>query len=52
MEYCVYVTTYLGKKLPPFYIGSTSVDNLKNGYKGSVMSKKYKNIWKGEYMII
>lgn len=46
--YCVYLTTYRGNKLPPFYIGSTSTDNLKSGYRGSVSSKKYKDIWKSE----
>ncbi len=40
--YCVYLTTYIGKKLPPFYIGSTSVAKVKDGYHGSVSSKKYK----------
>jgi hypothetical protein len=34
--------------MPPFYIGSTSVDKIKNGYLGSVCSKKYKKIWEIE----
>ena len=34
--------------MPPFYIGSTSLDKIKNGYSGSVASKKYKHIWKQE----
>jgi hypothetical protein len=46
--YCVYLTTYKGSKLPPFYIGSTTVDKIINGYKGSVSSKKYKIIWMKE----
>jgi hypothetical protein len=46
--YCVYLTIYRGNKLPPFYIGSTSVKNIKSGYRGSVCSKKYKTIWKDE----
>ena len=46
--YCTYVTFYSGNKLPPFYIGSTLVDKIKNGYHGSVSSKKYKEIWKSE----
>ena len=46
--YCTYVTFYSGNKLPPFYIGSTKVDKIKNGYKGSVSSKEYKTIWKEE----
>jgi hypothetical protein len=28
-----------------FYIGSTSVSKIKNGYRGSVSSKQYKIIW-------
>lgn len=46
--YCTYLTTYRGSKLPPFYIGSTSIKKLKDGYKGSVSSTKYKNIWISE----
>lgn len=43
--YCTYLTIYSGNKLPPLYIGSTSVDKINNGYRGSVTSKKYKEIW-------
>lgn len=39
--YCVYLTIYSGNKLPPFYIGSTSIKKLNSGYRGSVSSKKY-----------
>lgn len=46
--YCTYLTIYKGSKLPPFYIGSTSIKNIEHGYRGSVKSKKYKNIWKEE----
>ena len=46
--YCTYLTVYTGNKLPPFYIGSTSVDNISKGYRGSVLSKNYKSIWKQE----
>lgn len=46
--YCVYLTTYLGNKLPMFYIGHTSVENIERGYHGSVASRKYKSIWKQE----
>ena len=46
--YCTYLTVYTGNKLPPFYIGSTSVDNINKGYRGSVVSEKYKSIWKQE----
>lgn len=46
--YCTYLTAYSGDKLPPLYIGSTSLENIENGYRGSVLSKKYKEIWKSE----
>ena len=46
--YCVYLTLYRGNKLPPFYIGSTSLDKIARGYRGSVSSKEYKHIWKQE----
>ena len=48
MTYCTYITIYSGNLLPPFYIGSTSVKKMENGYRGSVSSKKFKNIWKEE----
>ena len=46
--YCTYLTVYSGNKLPPLYIGSTSVKNIEEGYHGSVSSKKYKQIWLSE----
>lgn len=54
--YCVYLTTYLGDKFPnksqnimPFlYLGSSTVKKVQNDYKGSVLSKRYKEIWKQE----
>lgn len=46
--YCTYLVTYFGNKLPPFYIGSTSLFNINKGYLGSVMSKRYKDIWISE----
>lgn len=46
--YCTYLTLYKGNKLPPFYIGSTSIKRIESGYKGSVSSKKYQSIWKSE----
>jgi hypothetical protein len=46
--YCVYLTIYRGKKLPPFYIGSSSVEKVQNGYHGSVCSKQFRDIWKSE----
>jgi len=48
-QFCVYLTTYSGNKLPPFYIGSTSIEKIKNqNYHGTVTSKKFKNIWWNE----
>lgn len=46
--YCVYLTSYKGSKLPPFYIGSSSINKIHNGYRGSVASKLYGKIWKSE----
>jgi len=45
MDYCTYLTTYKGDKMPPFYIGRTSVKRIQTGYRGSVTSKLYKQIW-------
>jgi len=42
------MTHYTGDKLPPYYIGSTSVKNIENGYNGSPSSKKYCSIWNEE----
>ena len=47
-EFCVYLTTYSGDKMPSLYVGSTSVTRVTNGYHGSVSSKKYEAIWKSE----
>jgi len=46
--YVCYLIKYSGDKLPRFYIGSTSLDKIKNGYRGSVVSKKYGKIFKNE----
>lgn len=46
--YCTYITIYYGNKLPPFYIGSSTVSRINKGYRGSVASKEYKAIWKHE----
>ena len=46
--YCVYLTIYRGNKLPPFYIGSTSVQKIHEGYRGTVDSDEYRNTWKRE----
>tara|TARA_R110000868_G_scaffold25423_2_gene99141 strand:- start:4987 stop:5649 length:663 start_codon:yes stop_codon:yes gene_type:complete len=47
-QYCVYLTIYRGNKLPPFYIGSTHLENIKSGYKGTVSSLQYKKIFINE----
>lgn len=47
-EFCVYLTIYSGNKLPPFYIGSSSVDKVIAGYHGSVRSIKYGKQWASE----
>lgn len=48
MNYCLYLTSYFGNLLPPYYVGSSSVKKVNAGYRGSVCSKKYKAIWKNE----
>ena len=47
--FCVYLTIYKGNKLPPFYIGYSSVKKIEEeGYHGTVKSKIYKEIWDRE----
>jgi hypothetical protein len=46
--YCVYLTVYRGNLLPPFYIGSTSIEKINDGYHGSVASIRYSKIWVSE----
>lgn len=49
LEWCVYVVTYSGDKLPPFYVGYTRTKRLlKENYHGSIRSKKWKDIWRTE----
>lgn len=49
MKFCVYLTIYLGNKLPMFYIGSSSCERvLVNKYNGTVTSKRYSKIWNYE----
>lgn len=43
--YCVYVTTYLGDKMPSKYVGSTSIKRILGGYRGSVSSKEFSSVW-------
>lgn len=47
--YVTYLIAYRGSLLPPFYIGSTSLDRINRGYKGSVNSVEYRAIWKSEW---
>jgi hypothetical protein len=49
-QYCVYLTVYYGNKLPLFYIGSTLIKYIEDGYHGSVKSKKYKEIYRKELL--
>lgn len=46
--FVTYLTIYSGDLLPPFYIGSTSLERFKSGYHGTVLSKKYKSIYRKE----
>lgn len=47
-KYVVYMTKYSGIKLPKYYVGSTSLLKIKNGYFGSIRSKKYRGIFESE----
>jgi len=45
-RYVTYITTYKGKLLPKYYIGSTSERRILSGeYYGSIRSKKWKDIF-------
>lgn len=46
--FCTYLIIYHGNKLPKFYLGSTTVEKLENGYRGSVSSLRYGKIWNKE----
>lgn len=46
--YVVYHTTYSGDKFPQNYIGSTTLNRIQNGYRGSVRSKKFRKLWENE----
>ena len=46
--YCTYVTFYSGNKLPPFYVGSSDLTRIQNGYRGSVGSIEYSKVFKSE----
>ena len=47
-QYVVYLTTYTGTLMPRYYIGSTSRKKIEEGYIGTVISKKWKNVFKKE----
>nr|CAI3971128.1 homing endonuclease [Ochrobactrum phage ORM_20] len=47
-RYCTYLTIYKGEKMPSFYIGYAKVSAIEKGYRGSVSSKSYKNLWDKE----
>lgn len=47
-EFVVYIVIYHGDKLPRYYVGSTTKEKIKNGYLGSIKSKKWKDIFKLE----
>jgi hypothetical protein len=47
-KYVVYLVTYSGDKLPKYYIGSTSIEKINNGYLGSIKSKRWKTIFESE----
>ena len=44
------MTIYKGKRLPPFYVGSSNVKSISEGYHGSVSSKKWKHIYDQEIL--
>jgi hypothetical protein len=49
MKYVTYLVTYVGEKLPKYYIGSTSEHKVNSGkYFGSIASIKYKDIFTDE----
>jgi len=47
-KYVVYLTQYKGTKLPSWYIGSSYEEKVNKGYNGTVLSKKYKEIYRKE----
>lgn len=48
MSYCVYMTTYSGELMPTYYLGSTSSGRIAKGYRGSVRSRKWSDVWNRE----
>lgn len=48
-QFVTYLTKYSGNLLPPYYIGSTTLEKALSGkYFGSIRSKKYRDIFKQE----
>ena len=47
-NYVVYLTYYKGNKLPKWYVGSTSLKKINEGYNGSVSSKELTCIYRTE----
>lgn len=48
MDNIVYITYYCGTKMPKWYIGSSTIERVKNGYNGSISSRKWKKIYEDE----
>ena len=48
MKYVVYLTYYSGEKLPKWYIGSSNEEKIKKEYNGTILSKKWKEIYLSE----
>src|SRR3990167_3459292 len=46
--FVTYLTVYSGDRMPPFYIGSSSLQRIVTGYRGSVCSKEFKSVWIAE----
>lgn len=47
-QFVVYITFYSGNKLPPFYIGYTTIPKILNGYHGTPTSKTFQHTWNCE----
>lgn len=46
----VYLTRYVGTKMPRLYIGSSTEHRVLNGYRGTVTSKRFSAIWNSELL--
>lgn len=47
-DFVVYMTEYEGDKHPRFYIGSSSLERILKGYKGSPRNEEWKSIFDSE----